>query len=40
MLAVVGIGFQGNPTATWILGGIVIVVASLLSYWRYKKEKK
>ncbi|MFD9440955.1 hypothetical protein ACFWBR_24510 [Streptomyces sp. NPDC060006] len=40
MTEAVGIGFQGNPAATWIFGGIVIVVGFLLAYWGYKREKK
>ncbi|WP_260333486.1 hypothetical protein [Streptomyces beigongshangae] len=40
MTEAIGIGFQGNPAATWILGGIVLVVGFALRYWRYKKEKK
>ncbi|MGW7199041.1 LPXTG cell wall anchor domain-containing protein [Streptomyces chryseus] len=39
-IAVVGIGFEGNGAATLALGGIVLVVAFLLVYWRYKREKK
>ncbi|MFI6530266.1 hypothetical protein [Streptomyces uncialis] len=39
-LAVVGIGFEDNPTATLIVGALVMMTAFALSYWRSKHEKK
>jgi hypothetical protein len=35
-----GIGFEGNPAATSILGGLVLVAAALLAYWSYKRGKQ
>lgn len=40
METAIGIGFQGNPLATWLLGAVVVLVSCGLAYWSYKREKK